>query len=35
MRIENMFVEPANESPLMVSDHAVYLAKNSYEWRKQ
>jgi len=29
MRIENMFVEPASESPLMVLDRAVYLAKNS------
>ena len=29
MRIEDMFVEPANESSLIVSDRAVYLAKNS------
>jgi hypothetical protein len=29
MRIENMFVEPASESPLIVSDRVVYLAKNS------
>ena len=29
MRIENMFVQPANESPLTASDRAVYLAKNS------
>ena len=26
---KNKFVEPANESPLTVSDRAVYLAKNS------
>jgi hypothetical protein len=29
MRIGNKFVEPASESPLTVSDRAVYLAKNS------
>jgi hypothetical protein len=29
MRIENMFVQPASESPLIASDRAVYLAKNS------
>ena len=28
-RENNMFVEPACESPLIVSDRAVYLAKNS------
>ena len=29
MRIGNKFVEPANESPLTVSDRLVYLAKIS------
>ena len=29
MRIDNKFVEPSSESPLTVSDRAVYLAKNS------
>ena len=27
MRIENLFVQPASESPLIASDRAVYLAK--------
>jgi len=26
---DNMFVQPASESSLIVSDRAVYLAKNS------
>ena len=29
MRIENMFIQPANESPLTSLDRAVNLAKNS------
>ena len=29
MRIDNKFVEPANESPLTSLDRAVNLAKNS------
>ncbi len=29
LQIDNMFVQPASESPLMVSDRAVYLAKIS------
>jgi len=29
LHIDNMFVEPASESPLTASDRAVYLAKNS------
>ena len=29
LQIDNMFVQPASESSLMVSDRAVYLAKIS------
>ena len=29
LHTDNKFVEPAYESPLIVSDRAVYLAKNS------
>ncbi len=29
LHTDNKFVQPANESPLIASDRAVYLAKNS------